>query len=70
MEKLPTAYLRFQAKLGQTGWVALGSVVERNPFFVGDRDHASASSATIHRQRFSINVAAGDGLDWDQGQQS
>jgi len=30
VDALPTAYRRLQAKLGQTGWVALGSVVERN----------------------------------------
>lgn len=29
-EGLPAAYLRLQAELGRTGWVALGSVVERN----------------------------------------
>lgn len=27
---LPAAYLRLQAQLGRTGWVALGSVIERN----------------------------------------
>lgn len=27
---LPAAYLRLQAELGRTGWVALGSVVERD----------------------------------------
>lgn len=28
--ELPAAYRRLQAQLGRTGWVALGSVVERN----------------------------------------
>lgn len=30
VDQFPTAYRRLQATLGQTGWVALGSVVERN----------------------------------------
>ena len=28
--ELPTAYRRLQAQLGQTGWIALGSILERN----------------------------------------